>query len=242
MELSDLKNRDIDVCLVSSGAMAIGRQLLGESHKSKQLPINQMHASVGQARLMGIYQKYLMEYNQICGQVLMTKNTMLNDLSRKNAQNAFLALLDRGVIPIVNNNDTVSTYEIEFGDNDTLSAIVTALIGADLLIILTDTEGLYSSDPKSNPDAALIPVVKRIDDDIIALASDRPGSDFGTGGMRTKVSAAAIATASGADVIIASGDDVSILHKIFENDYTGTLFESNYDDNFDLLNAIERMD
>ncbi len=239
MEISDIKNRGMDVCLVSSGAMAVGRQILGVKNKSKSLPINQMHASIGQVRLMSIYQKFFTEYNALCGQVLMTKNTMLDNVSRKNAQNAFSALFDAGAIPIVNENDTVSTYEIQFGDNDTLSAIVTSLIGADLLIILTDIDGLYSADPREDESAHLIRYVEKIDDDILKAASDRPGSNEGTGGMATKLKAAKIATASGADMIITSGADVSILHRIFDNNYLGTFFKGNRDDNFDLLGVIE---
>ena len=230
MEVADIKNRGLDVCLVSSGAMAVGRQILGVSQKSDSLPENQMHASIGQARLMSVYQKFFTEYNILCGQVLMTKNTMIDNLSRKNAQNAFDKLFEAGAIPVVNNNDTVSTYEIQFGDNDTLSAIVTSLIGADLLIILTDIDGLYSADPRDDENARLIRYVDRIDDKLMKMASDRPGSSDGTGGMLTKLRAARIATAAGADMIIASGADISILHRIFENNYTGTFFESHYDD------------
>ena len=239
MELSDLKNRGMDVCLVSSGAMAVGRQIMGISKKPDSLPKNQMHAAVGQARLMAIYQKFFSEYNQICGQVLMTKNTMLDNVSRKNAQNAFEELFKADVIPVINNNDTISTYEIQFGDNDTLSAIVSSLIKADLLIILTDIAGLYSADPKQDPNASLISYVDRIDDHLMKMASDQPGSDVGTGGMVTKLRAATIATATGADMIICSGSDVSILHRIFENDYIGTFFKGHYNDGFDLLSVVE---
>lgn len=239
MEISDIRNRGIDVCLVSSGAMAVGRQILGIKKKSESLPDNQMHASIGQARLMAIYQKYFTEFNALCGQVLMTKNTMRDNVSRKNAQNAFEALFGAGAIPIVNNNDTVSTYEIQFGDNDTLSAIVTSLIGADLLIILTDIDGLYSADPRDDETAHLIRYVDNIDEKIMNAASDRPGSSVGTGGMATKLRAARIVTASGADMIITSGADVSILHRIFENNYLGTFFKGKRDDDFDLLGVIE---
>ena len=238
MELSDLKNRGLDVCLVSSGAMAVGRQILGVKTKPDPLPKKQMHAAIGQARLMAIYQKYFTEYNELCGQVLMTKHTMRDNVSRKNAQNTFEELFRVGAIPVVNSNDTVSTYEIQFGDNDTLSAIVTSLIGADLLIILTDIDGLYSSDPREDERAHLIRFVDRVDD-VMDMASDRPGSDVGTGGMLTKLRAAKIATASGADMIIANGGDVTILHRIFENNYIGTFFAGHYDEDFDLLSVVE---
>lgn len=238
MEISDLKNRGFDVCLVSSGAMAVGRQILGEKKKSDSLPKNQMHASIGQARLMAIYQKFFTQFNQVCGQVLMTKNTMLDNVSRKNAQNAFEELFRADAIPVVNNNDTVSTYEIQFGDNDTLSAIVTSLIRADLLIILTDIDGLYSADPREDEFAHLIRYVDDIDS-VMHMGSDRPGSNEGTGGMYTKLKAAKIACAGGADMIICNGTDVSILHRIFENNYVGTLFAAKYNEDFDLLGIIE---
>ncbi|MBQ9632868.1 MAG: glutamate 5-kinase [Lachnospiraceae bacterium] len=238
MEISDIKNRGMDVCLVSSGAMAVGRQILGEKSKPEAMPKKQMHAAVGQARLMAIYQKFFTEYNQICGQVLMTKNTMIDNVSRKNAQNAFEELFASGVVPIVNNNDTVSTYEIRFGDNDTLSAIVTSLVKADLLIILTDIDGLYSADPREDERAHLVRYVDRVEE-VMHMASDKPGSDVGTGGMLTKLRAARIATASGADMIICNGADVSILHRIFEKNYIGTLFAGHYDEDFDLLGVIE---
>ncbi len=238
MEISDLRNRGMDVCLVSSGAMAVGRQILGVEKKSELLPQNQMHAAVGQTRLMSIYQKYFSEYNQICGQVLMTKNTIFDNVSRKNAENAFEALFDGKIIPIVNNNDTVSTYEIQFGDNDTLSAIVTSLVGADLLIILTDIDGLYSADPREDESAHLIRYVDDVER-VMHMASDRPGSNVGTGGMLTKLSAARIATASGADMIICNGADVSILHRIFEDERVGTFFEGHFNEDFDLLSVIE---
>lgn len=241
MEVSDLKNRGLDVCLVSSGAMAIGRQIMGAEKRPEKLPEKQMYAAIGQARLMSIYQKFFTEYNEICGQVLMTKNTMRDNVSRKNAQNAFEALFKVNAIPIVNNNDTVSTYEIQFGDNDTLSAIVTSLIKADLLIILTDIDGLYSADPKEDENAKLIRYVDHVDDELMKIASDKPGSDVGTGGMATKLKAARIATATGADMIIANGADVSVLHRIMEDDYTGTLFKGDFDENFDLLSVIEEV-
>ena len=198
-----------------------------------------MHASIGQARLMSIYQKFFTEYNEICGQVLMTKETMRDNVSRKNAQNAFEELFQADAIPVVNNNDTVSTYEIQFGDNDTLSAIVTSLIRADLLIILTDIDGLYSADPREDESAHLIRHVEKVDEDLMKMASDRPGSAEGTGGMATKLRAAKIATASGADMVIANGADVTILHRIFENDYIGTFFKGDYDEDFDLLSVVE---
>ena len=146
-ELCNLRNRGMDVCLVSSGAIAVGRQTLGMDERPKDISTKQACAAVGQARLMMIYQRLFAEYNQVAGQVLMTKNTMVNPVSRENAKNTFDELFRLGAIPIVNENDTVSTYEMQFGDNDTLSAIVASLIGADLLILLSDIDGLFTDDP-----------------------------------------------------------------------------------------------
>ncbi len=238
-ELCDLRNQGIDVCLVSSGAIAVGKQSMGLAEKPRRLAEKQACASVGQARLMSIYQKFFAEYNQKVGQVLMTKETMIDNVSRKNAQNTINELMAMGVIPIVNENDTVSTYEIRFGDNDTLSAIVSALTGADLLILLSDIDGLYTDDPKVNPDAELITYVEEFLPEYMEMASSAPGSDMGTGGMVTKIKAARIATASGVDMIIANGEDFGILHHIFENRFTGTFFKANYDENFDVLDLLE---
>lgn len=238
-ELCDLRNQGIDVCLVSSGAIAVGKQSMGLAERPRRLPEKQACASVGQARLMSIYQKFFAEYNQKVGQVLMTKETMIDNVSRKNAQNTINELMAMGVIPIVNENDTVSTYEIRFGDNDTLSAIVSALTGADLLILLSDIDGLYTDDPKVNPDAELITYVEEFSPEYMEMASSAPGSEMGTGGMVTKIKAARIATASGVDMIIANGKDFGILHHIFENRFIGTFFKANYDENFDILDLLE---
>ena len=238
-ELCNLRNQGIDVCLVSSGAIAVGKQSMGLAERPRRLPEKQACASVGQARLLSIYQKFFAEYNQKVGQVLMTKETMIDNVSRKNAQNTINELMAMGVIPIVNENDTVSTYEIRFGDNDTLSAIVSALTGADLLILLSDIDGLYTDDPKVNPDAELITYVEEFSPEYMEMASSAPGSEMGTGGMVTKIKAARIATASGVDMIIANGKDFGILHHIFENRFTGTFFKANYDENFDILDLLE---
>ena len=238
-ELCDLRNRGLDVCLVSSGAIAAGRKTIGLKERPQNIATKQACAAVGQAKLMMVYQKMFAEYNQVAGQVLMTKNTMINNVSRKNAQNTFEELFHLGVIPIVNENDTVSTYEMHFGDNDTLSALVASLIGADLLILLSDIDGLFTDDPHKNPDAKLIPVVEKLDDKILDMAKDSTGSDVGTGGMATKLTAAHIATYSGADMIIANGKDVGVLHKIFEDDDIGTLFLANKNDDFYIADYIE---
>ncbi|MCI5494252.1 MAG: glutamate 5-kinase [Lachnospiraceae bacterium] len=238
-ELCDIRNQGIDVCLVSSGAIAVGRQSMGLTERPKNISTKQACAAVGQARLMMTYQKLFSEYHQQAGQVLMTKNTMLDNVARKNAQNTFEELFRMGVIPIVNENDTVSTYEMQFGDNDSLSAIVASLVGADLLILLSDIDGLFTDDPHKNPDAKLIPYVDRLDEHVQGMAKGTTGSDVGTGGMATKLIAAKIATVSGADMIIANGRDVGILHQIFEGDFVGTLFQAHRNEDFYIADFIE---
>ena len=169
-ELTDLRNRGNDVCLVSSGAIAVGRQMLKAESKPSSLPEKQAFASIGQSKLMMIYQQAFGEYNQEIGQILMTKYTILNPEARKNAQNAFDKLFEMGVIPIVNANDAISTYDIQFGDNDTLSAIVASVVSAHRLILMSDIDGLYDSDPRKNPDAKLISRVEDINEDIMSMA------------------------------------------------------------------------
>lgn len=237
-ELCDLRNRGMDVCLVSSGAIAVGRQSMGLSERPKDISTKQACAAVGQARLMMTYQKLFAEYNQIAGQVLMTKNTMVNPVSRENAKNTFEELFRLGVIPIVNENDTVSTYEMQFGDNDTLSAIVASLVGADILILLSDIDGLFTDDPHKNPDAKLITVVEKMDEKVYEMAKGSTGSDVGTGGMATKLTAAKIATLSGADMVIANGKDVCIIHHIFDDSFTGTIFKANKSESFHIADFI----
>ena len=240
--ISDLKAQGKDVILVSSGAIAAGRQALGHRGKPDTLAEKQAYAAVGQARLMMVYQKLFSEYNQTAAQVLLTKNTMVNDASRFNAQNTFEELLKLQAIPIVNENDTVSTSEIplvdNFGDNDRLSAIVAALIGADLLILLSDIDGLYSDDPRTNPDAKLILLVPEITEELLAMGKPTSGSDVGTGGMAAKLAAARIATDSGCDMVIANGEEVSAVLEITEGKETGTLFLAHRNKDFDLMSYI----
>ncbi len=238
-ELCDLKNCGMDICLVSSGAIAVGRTFMGMEKRPQTIARKQACAAVGQARLMMTYQKMFAEYHQTAGQGLMTKNTMIDNVSRKNAQNTFEELFRLGVIPIVNENDTISTYEMQFGDNDTLSAIVAALVSADLLILLSDIDGLYTDDPRENPDAKLIHEVDAIDERYLFMAKESTGSDVGTGGMATKLTAAKIAMKSGADMIIANAKNMGILHQIFEGSFTGTLFHANYDEDFYISDYIE---
>lgn len=237
-ELSDLRNQGIDVCLVSSGAIAVGRAAIGIDERPTETSVKQACAAVGQAKLMMVYQKLFAEYSQTAGQVLLTKNTMVNPVSRDNAKNTFEELFHMGIIPVVNENDTVSTYEMQFGDNDTLSALVASMVGADLLILLSDIDGLYTDDPHENPDAKLLKIVDTIDESIYGMAKDSTGSDVGTGGMAAKLTAARIATFSGADMVIANGQDVRILREIFADDYVGTLFTANENPNFNLAAYI----
>ncbi len=236
--ICDLRNQGKDVCLVSSGAIAVGRDAIGLKDRPKDISTKQACAAVGQGRLMMTYQKLFGEYNQTSGQVLMTKNTMINPVSRENATNTFEELFKLGVVPIVNENDTVSTYEMQFGDNDTLSALVSNLVNADLLVLLSDIDGLYTDDPHTNLEAELIKDVQEIDDSIFGMAKDSTGSSVGTGGMATKLTAAKIATNSGADMIIANANDFSVLYKILEDDFVGTKFHAQREPNFVLENYI----
>ena len=244
-ELCNLRNRGMDVCLVSSGAIAVGRQSLGMTERPRELSTKQACAAVGQARLMMIYQKLFSEYNQLSAQILMTKNTMVNNVNRKNAQNTFDELLSLGVIPIVNENDSISTYELQnlekFGDNDTLSAMVAALVRADLLILLSDIDGLFTDDPNTNPDAKFIDVVENLDDNLLNMGKGTSGSKVGTGGMATKLTAAQIASAAGVDMVIANGADFHIIHKITEGRKYGTLFVSQSKKEVYLIDIIDRL-
>ena len=175
-EVSDLRNQGKEVVLVSSGAIMVGKNSVGMKDAPDHIAFKQACAAIGQAKLMMIYQKLFAEYNQVASQVLMTKNTMVDNLNRRNAQNTFEELLKLGSIPIVNENDTIATYEIEFGDNDTLSAVVAALIGADLLILLSDIDGLFTDDPHLNKKARFIDVVESIDAHLIEMGKGTTGS------------------------------------------------------------------
>ena len=236
--ICDLKGEGKEVVLVSSGAIAAGRQALGGQKRPDTISEKQAYAAVGQARLMMVYQKLFSEYNCVAAQVLLTKDTMTNDVSRYNAQNTFDELLSLGTVPIVNENDTVSTHEIQFGDNDRLSAIVAALIGADLLILLSDIDGLYTDDPRTNPQARFISLVEEITPKLLSMGKDTSGSDVGTGGMSAKLAAARIATDSGSDMIIANGADVDIIHDLMKGEDKGTLFIAHANLDFDLMDYI----
>ena len=236
--ICDLKGEGKEVVLVSSGAIAAGRQALGGQKRPDTISEKQAYAAVGQARLMMVYQKLFSEYNCVAAQVLLTKDTMTNDVSRYNAQNTFDELLSLGAVPIVNENDTVSTHEIQFGDNDRLSAIVAALIGADLLILLSDIDGLYTDDPRTNPQARFISLVEEITPELLSMGKDTSGSDVVTGGMSAKLAAARIATDSGSDMIIANGEDVDIIHDLMKGEDKGTMFMAHANLDFDLMDYI----
>ena len=244
-ELSDIRNQGKEVVLVTSGAIAAGRKVLNCSslngNGERAMAVKQACSAVGQARLMMTYQKLFAEYNQVAAQVLMTKNTIVDDLNRYNAHNTFSELLRLGAIPVVNENDTVATYEIEIGDNDTLSAVVAALVGADLLILLSDIDGLYTDDPRKNPEARFIGQVDELTKELLDMGKASPGSPVGTGGMNTKLIAARIATKSGADMVIANSRDIGVLHRVLDGEQEGTLFTAGRDANFNLREFVERL-
>lgn len=237
-EICDIRNMGKDVILVSSGAIAVGSSAAGIGTKPHELEVKQACAAIGQAKLMMIYQKLFSEYGHMAAQVLITKNTMTNPISRENAYNTFRALLRLGAVPIVNENDTVSTYEIQFGDNDTLSAIVASLLDADLLILLSDIDGLFTDDPHQNPDAKFIGLVEELDEELMQMGKSTSGSDVGTGGMSAKLRAATIATTSGADMIIANGADFHVIHKILQGKEYGTMFLGKKDHTFSLVDYL----
>lgn len=237
--LTDLHNQGKEIVVVSSGAIGVGRKTLGLKEKPEERSVKQACAAVGQSRLMTVYQKLFSEYNQNTAQILMTKITIANDTNRHNAENTFRELLGMGVIPIVNENDTVATDEIDFGDNDYLSAIVAAIVKADLLVLLSDIDGLYTDDPNKNPDARRIPYVERITDEMLGMAKG-PSTDFGTGGMVSKVEAAGIANDAGADMIILNGNDMDNINRFFEGEELGTFFKAHRTRHFHLKNYLDR--
>lgn len=244
-ELCDMRNRGKDVVLVTSGAIAVGQKAvhMKETGHAKEGSVakKQACAAVGQARLMMTYQKIFAEYNQVAAQILMTKNTIVDNLNRYNAHNTFTELFKMGVIPIVNENDTVATYEIEIGDNDTLSAIVAALVDADLLILLSDIDGMYTDDPRKNEEARFIEVVEELTEELMQMGKGSTGSSVGTGGMNTKLIAAQIATSSDIDMVIANSRDIKVLHRILDGKNIGTLFKGNKKHYFDLPQFVEDM-
>ena len=225
--LSDLVNSGKEIVLVSSGAVAIGVNKLKLKEKPKAIKEKQAAAAVGQSELMHIYGKFFGEYSHIVGQVLLTRDVVEDNHIRNNVINTFDTLIENGVIPIVNENDTVAIDEIEnivrFGDNDNLSAIVASLVSADLLIILSDIDGFYDSDPRKNPNSKMIKEVREITKELEECAGGA-GTSLGTGGMATKLTAAKTATNAGVDMVLANGDNPKILTDIVNGEEIGTLF------------------
>lgn len=225
-QIADLHNRGIEVVLVTSGAIGAGFRKLGLKEKPKSIPESQAAAAVGQGILMHTYEKFFSEYGQTVAQILITREDIVNEERFMNARNTFSELLQRGIIPIVNENDATIVDEIKFGDNDTLSAQVSSVINAQLLILLSDIDGLYNCNPRTNKDAVLIDEVLKVTEEIEAAAGGA-GSSLGTGGMFTKIKAAKIATASGTSMIIANGETPNIIVSLLNYENLGTLFLKN---------------
>ncbi|MBE6021067.1 MAG: glutamate 5-kinase [Firmicutes bacterium] len=221
--LSDIKNSGIELALVSSGAIGVGQGKLSLKERPSDLPTTQAAAAVGQCELMYTYDKMFGEYNHTVGQVLVTASDIEEETRRDNFINTMVRLMQLGALPIINENDTVATDEIVIGDNDTLGAVVAKAIGAELLIILSDVEGLYDKNPNRNPDAKLLHLVEEITQEHYD-AAEGSVSKLGTGGMVTKLKAAEIAGANGCETIIANGNDPSILYDILEGKQVGTRF------------------
>ena len=221
--VADLKNAGHEIILVSSGAIGMGVGKLNLAGRPADMPTKQAAAAVGQCELMYTYDKLFSDYHHTVAQILLSASDVDNEERHENFQNAINRLLELGAIPIVNENDTVATDEIRVGDNDTLGAIVAVSVKADLLILLSDIEGLYTADPHSDPNARLIDRVDAITPAIEALAGGK-GSELATGGMSTKLKAAKMAMAAGTDMIITNGDRPEVLYDIAEGKQVGTLF------------------
>lgn len=224
--VSDMMNAGNQIILVSSGAIGMGVGKLNLKERPSDIAGKQAAAAVGQCELMYIYDKEFSTHNHTVAQILLTAPDLKNEDRHKKFEDTMERLLEYGVLPIINENDTVATEEIVFGDNDTLAALVAESVRADLLVLLSDIEGLYSSDPHKNPDATLIPEVRKITPEIEALCGGA-GTERGTGGMVTKIKAAKIATSAGCDMIITNGAFPEILYKIADGESVGTRFYAN---------------
>ncbi|MBR6222542.1 MAG: glutamate 5-kinase [Lachnospiraceae bacterium] len=233
----DLKNQDKEVVLVSSGAIGVGVNAIGLSKKPKTTSLRQACAAIGQGQLMMVYQKLFSEYHKTSAQVLLTFDVITNPVRRQNSINTFNELLQLDVIPIVNENDTVATEEIEFGDNDVMSAIVASLIKADLVVLLSDIEGLFTDDPRTNPDAKKIDTVDEITPELMSMGKGS-GTNYGTGGMASKLVAATIACDSGADMAIINGATIDNLISLFDGEVIGTVFRAHKQKDFDLITYL----
>ncbi|MFQ5616496.1 MAG: glutamate 5-kinase, partial [Anaerolineales bacterium] len=223
-QLGDLRDDGHEVILVSSGAIAAGRELLGFPRLPKSIPTKQMLAAVGQSRLMDCWGRLFNIYDIIVAQVLLTRSDLISRRRYLNARNTLLALLQQRVIPVVNENDTVATEEIRVGDNDNLSALVSNLVDSNMLMLLTDQDGLYSADPRKDKDAQLIPLVATPQIEPPLWAAAGAGGKLGVGGMTTKLQAAELARRSGATVVIARGDLPDVILKIVQGERLGTWF------------------
>lgn len=221
--LSDLKNAGHEIILVSSGAIAMGFGKLNLRERPHDMPTKQASAAVGQCELMYTYDKLFAEYGYVTAQVLLTRDVVEEDTRKKNAVNTLCRLLEYGALPIINENDTVAVEEIEFGDNDTLSAIVAELVGAQGLVLLTDIDGFYDGDPRLHPEAKRIPLVRAIDDELLSLAGGA-GSRRGTGGMLAKLHAAQIAMDAGIPTVVMDGSRPAKLYDLLDGEAVGTLF------------------
>ena len=221
--LSDVKNAGHEVILVSSGAIGMGVGKLSLNRRPADIPTKQAAAAVGQCELMYTYDRLFSEYNHTVAQLLVTGSDVEDETRRAHFHNTLYRLLELGALPVINENDTIATDEIVIGDNDTLSAIVAATVQADLLILLSDIEGLYTADPRSDAGARLIPVVRAITPEIEALAGGN-GTSLGTGGMVTKLRAARIAASAGIDMVIANGARPNLIYDIIEGKNVGTRF------------------
>lgn len=223
--VSDLKNSGKQVILVSSGAVAVGVSRLGLREKPADTPGKQAAAAVGQCDLMSIYDRFFSEYGYVAAQILVNRDVVEREERKNNVVNTMETLLRMGAVPIINENDSVSVEELEFGDNDRLSAIVAVLAGADALVILTDIDGFYDCDPRENPDARLIAVVEEITPEMLEAAGGA-GTSRGTGGMRTKLEAADFATRNGVEVAILSGDRPDRVYDLLEGRGAGSVFKA----------------
>lgn len=224
-EISDLQNQGKEMILVTSGAVAVGVDRMGLPGKPKTIPGKQAAAAVGQGVLMHTYEKFFADYGQILAQVLITKTEAIDRHRYTNTRNTFMELMRQRVIPIVNENDVVALDELKIGDNDNMSALVAGIVDADLVIILSDVDGLYTANPQTHPDAVIVPEVAEITPEIEASAGG-VGSARGTGGMATKIQAAKAATSSGIHLVIASGTEKNAITRVLQGEELGTLFVS----------------
>ena len=221
--LSDLKNAGHEMILVSSGAIGMGVGKLNLPGRPADIPTKQAAAAVGQCELMYTYDRLFTKYNHTVAQILLTSEDVDHEDRRQNFENTMSRLLELGTLPVINENDTIAVAEIKVGDNDTLGAIVTCSVRADLLILLSDIDGLYTADPRRDPQAQLIAVVDEVTPEIEGLAGEK-GSDLATGGMATKLRAAKMVTAAGSDMVIANGENPSILYEVVQGGPVGTRF------------------